>query len=373
MGELGIGVGHPRQGAVVDPGRQPEQRVADHDAGMIAADMGELRPADRIADREDLPVARAQPRVDLDAVPVVVDACELEVHALDLRRPARGDEQVRPLDARRPAFARQAHRDAVAGPLDRLDLDLLAQHDAVRLERAAHHRGQLRIILRQDRPHVEHGDRRAQPPVRLRHLAADRPAADHHQMIGRGAVVEDRLVGQIGRPVEARDRRCRRPAAGREHEPSGAHPHVARLDLVARAEARMGADHGHAQPLEALLAVDRGDRGDHAVHVIVNLPEVDLRLVAVDAEAAGMAHGVRGTGRREQRLGGHAAVVQAVAAHLAGLDQHRAGAHLAGAGGHRQAGGAAADDADVRLEPSGHDRMFPQTVAAGAATRHDLR
>jgi hypothetical protein len=71
--------------------------------------------------------------------------------------------------------------------------------------------------------------------------------------------------------------------------------------------------------------------------VIVHIEEVDLWLVPIDAEAAGGAHRLGHLARGDQRLGRHAAVVQAVAAHLALLDQHHPGAHLHGARRHRQA------------------------------------
>ena len=94
-----------------------------------------LAEADRIADREDPPVAGPQPPVDLDAVPVVGDACGLEIHALDLGCPAGGDQKIGALDALWTAAALAGHkdRDAVAGALDRLHLDPLAQHDALGL------------------------------------------------------------------------------------------------------------------------------------------------------------------------------------------------------------------------------------------------
>ena len=53
VGELGVGVGDPRNRAVVGLGRQTEQRVADDDAGVIAGDVRELEAAGDVADGED--------------------------------------------------------------------------------------------------------------------------------------------------------------------------------------------------------------------------------------------------------------------------------------------------------------------------------
>ena len=90
--------------------------------------------------------------------------------------------------------------------------------------------------------------------------------------------------------------------------------------LVDEAAARQ--DDPHAEAGEALDEVVRRDGGDHAVHVVVHGAVVDLRLDAGDAEFVAVRMRVRALGRRDQRLRRHAAVVQAVAAHLVLLDQH---------------------------------------------------
>ena len=72
-------------------------------------------------------------------------------------------------------------------------------------------------------------------------------------------------------------------------------------DLRRPVEFAGGADDLDAQALEAFLAVVRGDAGDHVLDVAVDPAKVDLGLVAVDAEAAGAAHGFRGAGGGQQR------------------------------------------------------------------------
>ena len=64
------------------------------------------------------------------------------------------------------------------------------------------------------------------------------------------------------------------------------------------------------------------------MHVVVHAAMIDLRFDDVDAEGGGGAHGFGALAGREQRLGGHAAVVEAVAAHAALLDQHHGHAEL---------------------------------------------
>ena len=64
----------------------------------------------------------------------------------------------------------------------RRDLRWLAQHHAFVLEAADDDRGELGIVLGEEVGRLQHGDARAESAMRLRHLQADRPAADHDQM-----------------------------------------------------------------------------------------------------------------------------------------------------------------------------------------------
>ncbi len=173
--------------------------------------------------------------------------------------------------------------------------------------------------------------------MRLRHLAADRPAADDDEVFGPLGQVEDRLVGEIGDRVEAGDRRHARRGAGGDDEILRLHRRPVRLDLVLAGEARGGLQHGDAEPFEALDRIIRGDGADDAVHVIVDTPEFHLGLVRDDAEAVAVADRVRRVARGNQGFRGDTAVVEAVAAHLALLDEHRARAHLRRAGRDGQA------------------------------------
>ena len=93
-------------------------------------------------------------------------------------------------------------------------------------------------------------------------------------------------------------------------------------DRAAVLEFGVALDHPHAEPGETLRRVDRRDGGDHALHVIVHLGEIDRRRAARHAEGARAAHELGALGRRQQRLRRHAAGVEAIAAHLVPLDQH---------------------------------------------------
>ena len=60
----------------------------------------------------------------------------------------------------------------------------------------------------------------------------------------------------------------------------------------------LGADHLDAKAFEPLDRVVGRYGGDDAVDVVVDAGEVDLRLMPVDAEAAGVADGIGGSCRR---------------------------------------------------------------------------
>ena len=83
-----------------------------------------------------------------------------------------------------------------------------------------------------------------------------------------------------------------------------------------------GPDHLDAEAGEPLHRVVGGDGGDDAVDVVVHALVADRRVGRHDAERRRGAHEVGAPRRGDQRLGGNAAVVQAVAAHLVLLDQH---------------------------------------------------
>ena len=93
--------------------------------------MGELVAARDVADRKDALVAGAQPRIDDDPFGRVGDARGLETQALDVRAPAGRDQQVAADDPVLATGPSRRHRDAIALALDAVDLDLLAQIDAL--------------------------------------------------------------------------------------------------------------------------------------------------------------------------------------------------------------------------------------------------
>jgi hypothetical protein len=100
----------------------------------------------------------------------------------------------------------------------------------------------------------QHRHLRAEPAMRLRKLEPDRPAADDDEMLGTVLEIEDRLVGEIRRLGQARDRRHRgdEPVAitKRRALTSNLSPTATVVGIL---EARRPFDHLHAEAGEALL------------------------------------------------------------------------------------------------------------------------
>ncbi len=120
--------------------------------------------------------------------------------------------------------------------------------------------------------------------MRLRHLHADRAAADDDEMLGAFLVREDGFVRVKGHLVETGNLRNEGPRAGGDDEASRRNLRITRDHGIAVAEARMILDDGDAEALEAGNGIVRRNGGDDAVDVVVNLGEIDLRFRGRDAE-----------------------------------------------------------------------------------------
>ena len=235
--------------------------------------------------------------------------------------------------------------------LDAHDLDAAADDDALAFELVEHDRGAFRIVLGERRRRFQHGHRAAEPAEGLRHFQPDRTGADDNEAVGPLGEIENGFVGEIRPLIEPRDRRQRRRRSGRDHETARADfDIVADDDGPAVLEFGVTFDHPHAQPGETFRRVGRRNRGDHALHVVVHLGEIDIDGWRAHPERFRTAHQFGALGGRQQGLRRHAAGVEAIAAHLVPLNQHHWHAESSGGRGHRQAAGAAADHANVGFE-----------------------
>ncbi len=228
------------------------------------------------------------------------------------------------------------HGDALHRALDALHPRVGMEHDLRVGQALEQDGGGFGVLAGEEAVDVEHADMGAEHAVRLAELEPDRTAAEHDEMLDALADVEDGLVGEIGHLVEAGDRRNGRRGPGGDDESAGAHQHAAGLHRELVEEARLRLDHAHAQAGHALDRIVRRDRGDDAMHVIVDAAMVDLGLDHVDAEGGGGAHGVGALAGGEQGLGRDAAIIETVAAHAPLLDEHHGHAELGRGGRDRQ-------------------------------------
>ena len=235
----------------------------------------------------------------------------------------------------------------------------LQELDPVCEQLATHDRRGFGVLPAKDVPGLDHHDLRAQPAEGLAQLDADGTAAQDDQALWQGLELEDRLVGQVGRGVQARDGGNGSAGAGGDDDLPGGDPDAVAGDGPAVHEARGLAHHLDAQAVEPLLAVDRGNGADGLVDVGHDPGEVDLDRTRGDAKGGAGARCVGGGGGGDQGLGRDAAIVEAVAPHLALLEEDDLQAQLGGACGDGEPAGAGAEDGDVGLDRLGH-RGFPE-------------
>jgi len=261
-----------------------------------------------------------------------------------------------------PSHRHEQVRAAKNPPVPGFDLDgagfaadpgdhgALGDVDALGGKAVAHHLDHLGIVLTQNLGSFDHRNGAAQTPMRLCHLHADGAAADDEQVAGPLAQPENRLVRLVRHRVETGDRRHQgRRAGGDDHAPRGDEV-IARLHLGGRDESAILADHPHAQALEPCLTVHRRDLRDDARHMILGGGVIDLRDHIGHAILRGMGLRMGRLAAGDQRLGGDAAEIEAVAAHPVTFEQDDAGAHLHSPRGDGQPARASPDDQQIRFQ-----------------------
>ena len=196
------------------------------------------------------------------------------------------------------------------------DFDVFARHDA----RAA-------LNLR---------DLRTQPRETLCQLATDRPTTQHHQTrrchIQLCEFLPQRVAGHITDFFNSRQRRHEGPRAGGDND--AARGECLRLAIIQLdfhrpriGDTRIALQHFHAETRIAFHAVVRRNFSDHAMHARHHLAEAEIGYRRIQAVMFGVTHLVREFCTLDERLAWHAAIVQAIAAHLVCLDQRHFSFH----------------------------------------------
>ena len=223
--------------------RQAEQRVPDHQAGVIIGGVGELQLSGRdVADRIDAPVGGLEPLVHHDAGAVVRDAGGVEIEPVGRRLAAGGDQQMAcPRSSPRRRRLRTSPPRCRCACLTRTTLTPLRMTTPSRSSWSS-------TIAAHSGSSLASGAAASSTvtalPSRRNACAISRPigpAPMTMRCVGPLGEIENRLVGEIRTLVEPRDRRQRRRRSGRDHE-------AARADFV------IVADHDGPAVLECARA-----------------------------------------------------------------------------------------------------------------------
>ena len=181
--------------------------------------------------------------------------------------------------------------------------------------------------------------------IHLRELEADVAAADDDQMLGHAVERQHRRVGEERHVVDARHVGHERAAADVDEDARRGQQLVADADGVRALEPGVPLDDraaGHAA--QPFLDAGRA-RWRDGVGARLDLGHVDPdAAVEDDAVVGGAAREVRGIGAGDQRLGRHAAGVDAGAAEELALDERDLHAGAGQPAGERRPGLAGADD-----------------------------
>ncbi len=253
--------------------------------------------------------------VDGDALGVRLDADRFQADALDAWRPAGRDEQLLPADLL--AVAQRDHALAVL-EVHSFGAGVEAHVDAF-LSQDVEDEGADRRVLAVDQVvcALHEGDLDPEAAEELAELDADRAAAEDHDARRQGLERRRLAVGPVAGVCEAVDRRDARVAAGGDDDPLRFQCPAVDIDTAGAGDPRFASNDGHSLPLVAGDLAAVVEVADHVVAVLGDLRPLDLRLGDACC-SAGVEAGFR---RPQQRLGGDAGPIGALAADQLALDE----------------------------------------------------
>lgn len=271
--DLGIGKGHGRHHGIIRarPMERGKQRGEHRRGRLMPRGMGELVGAGHIAAGEDVGVQRPQPRVGPDRLRGRdLDAKRLKPISGGARPAPDGHQQRVERFHDLGTLMRDPHRPAAGGRLDR-DRRMVRQHAHPVRGHPRGNEGRDLVILahQQARRLLDDGDAAAKLGERLRHLAADRPAAEHQQARREGAQLPQRLGGEKCGLRETRQIGHDRLRPGGDDDRAGGDRGAIHLNAPGRGDARVPAADIDAEggvPLERNMRRDGVDHGLHARH-----------------------------------------------------------------------------------------------------------
>src|SRR3712207_3249608 len=336
-GDLGVGVGDPRDTGVVDRGGLEAGQPLGHEDALREADVGQLQGGDQVADGGDGGHVGAQVLVDEHVAALHRDACLLVAQALADRAAAHGDEQQLGLEL---LAVLQRDLDAVLGVLHAREAAPELEADLATAEGALEELGG-GLVLERDQvgEGLDDGDVDAEGLPGAGELAADDAAAQDDRR-GRHPVQRQRLLAvDDADAVEVQTREGPGVGAGGQQDVA------ALVGLPVDRDGGGGDQSALTLHVVDLAALDQAlqalvEPGDDAVLVAVDAVHVDAGQRGLDAELLALAGQVGDLAGVQQGLGGDATAVQAGAADLVLLDEDHGHAQFGGA----QRGGVATRD-----------------------------
>ena len=277
-GKRRIGEGHRgHQPGFLVKGQAVEDGARDI-VGLVLGAARQRRAGNRVADGIDPAVGGLEEPVDGDAGPVVHDAGGIEAEAVDPRRAAGLDQEVRAVDRDLALGGDRARRECRSRSGRRWRSWHCRGSDTLGAEPIEDDRRELGVLAGKRRFLVEHGRGDAEPVVGLR------------QLEGAGIGAEDDKVGRFVGELEggcrrsgSRPHRGRRASAGRATAPVAITVRRARIVVspaitVRRSAKRAAAgDDRHAERRQPLRRDRRGDGDADRGDMVAELGEIDLR------------------------------------------------------------------------------------------------
>ena len=155
----------------------------------------------------------------------------------------------------------------------------------------------------------------------LGQLTADRAATDHQQVRRRLPQLPDRVRGEVIQRIEPGDGRHPGPGTAGDNDIARAERPAVDRHLPGREDAGVALHAIYPQRGKSLHRVVGLDGFHHRLHPLHHLPEIHLHRHRLQAELRRATGVIGDAGGADQGLAGHAARIQAVAAHLVALDQ----------------------------------------------------
>ena len=198
----------------------------------------------------------------------------------------------------------------------------------------------------------------------MRQFAADGAAAQNHQPTWQRGQAPDGVTGQKPRFLQTGNGRDERAGAGRDHDVTGGQHLCAAIGLGHLHRPRAG-DAGmslhdlDAKARVALNGVVRLDVANHPVNALHDGRKIHRALRTAQPERFCATQMLHRLGRANEGLARHAAVVQAITAHLVAFDQGHLGLDGRGDVGRHQTTRARTDHHQIAVEVA---RAWPTGV-----------